>query len=667
MATSKPHNSQDSQKKNNSLRDFQGINTQAYRTSIGDNQFAWLENVMPIGFGNMIVPPGPSYPMASWTGTAYHMRSITISTVTYMVIFCTNGAVYAVNLATNAATTVAAIGTLSGDDSEICQWEDTTAIIIDTIGGYYSWDGTTFTKLNGTVQSLTITTIGTGYTSAPALGFSGGGGSAAAASCHIQVATATLVAAGLLYNVNDLVTIAGGTSVRKAVIEVTSIGAGGAITGFNLYDSGDYTVSVGVLPAAAAATTSLYGSGATLNLKFGIGPIVTPLTNIGSGYTSAPAVAVTGGAGAGGAVTANLSVVPNGGTSCATYAGRVWVSSGRTVVFSAPGSFDDFTPANGGGSFIMVDETLVGDITALRAANNFLYIVGPSSVNVIADVSVNSLGATVFSNTNISASIGTEFEDSIISYYRSVWFANPYGIYALYGTTTQKASDDLDGIFPLLLTDDSVPSQEITAGTAVINEIMCLCFLTQYKDPVKGQRSIIFVYFNKKWWIASQRDDLVSIETAIVAGAPTLYGTNGTQLFHLFSDIDVALEQTIITKLWDMGDPLRDKQTLKFGLELVNPTGFQSVTGTIDTEYSSGAYAFSLAGGNIVKWINNQGNIVKWINNAGQIVDWASSGYTFQAIDVETTGKYIGVTLHGNSAQTIYSALHLQHELRASW
>ena len=41
----------DSAKQNNSLRDFQGVNTQAARQVIGDNQFAWLENVQPVGFG----------------------------------------------------------------------------------------------------------------------------------------------------------------------------------------------------------------------------------------------------------------------------------------------------------------------------------------------------------------------------------------------------------------------------------------------------------------------------------------------------------------------------------------------------------------------------------------------------------------------------------------
>lgn len=656
-------NHQDSQKHNSTLRDFQGINTQAYRTVIGDDQFAWLENVMPVGFGNLIAPPGPSAALASWPGTAYHMRSIDIGATTYMVVFTTNGAVYAVNLSTYDVTTVAVAGTLSGDDSEICQWNNTNAIIVDS-NGYYSWDGSTFTKWNGTLQSLTITSIGKDYTSQPTIGgFGTGGGSGGAATCDIQVGTYAINAGGTGYVVGDVLTVAGGTAVEAATLVVTAASGAGAVTGVNLTSSGDYTAA----PGNPVSVTGGHGTLATFNLNFGIGPIT--LTTIGSGYTSAPTITVTGGGGTLGAVTADLSAVPPGGQSVATYAGRVWVASGRTILFSAPDGgqpnpFADFSSANAGGSFIMLDETLTGNVQALRAANNFLYVVGASSVDVIADVAVVN-GVTTFSKTNISANVGTEFANSVISYYRAMWLANPYGIYAIYGATTQKASDPLDGIFPLLLTSESVPAQKITAGLAIINEILCLCFLAQYNDPVAGQRSIIFVFFNKKWWIASPRDDLVKIESAIINGAPLLYGTNGTSLFSLFSTPAYALAQTIVTKLWDMGDALRDKQVLKFGLEIVNPADPQTVTGTIDTESSSSS--FSLAGGNTAQWINNLGNVIPWVNNSGQTVNWISSGYSFRAMDVSESGKYIGITLQGFSAGAVYNGMHLQYELRATW
>jgi len=642
-------------KKNNSLRDFKGVNTQAARTVIGDDQFAWLENVMPVGFGNMPAVPGPSAALATWTGTAYHIRAVTLNGIDYEMVFTTSGALYAVNLANNAVTTVAAAATLSGAKSEVAQWQNTAAVIIDA-NGYFTWDGTTFTRQNGTIQSLTIGTIGTGYTTAPALAITGGGGAVqGTASSAIQVGLISLAAAGVTYNAGDVVTISGGTFTVPATIRVSSVGGGGAITGFNLLNSGVYTVA----PANPAASTSLYGTGATFTLNFGIGPVA--LLTPGSGYTSTPAVGVSGGGGTGGTVTANLTVVPSSGTTIATYAGRVWVGSKRTVVFSAPNSYTDFTSTAAGGSFIMSDETLHSDIVGLLSANNFLYIHGVSSVNVVADVSVVS-GATVFSQTNISASIGSNAPYSIIPYYRGVWFANPYGIYTLFGSTTQKASDDLDGVFPLIST-----AIQITAGTTVIEQILCLCFMFKYVDPVAGARTLIAVYFNKKWYFSSQGDSLVHIDTAIINGAPKLYATDGTSLFTLFTGLTTGVAQTIVTKLWDMGDPLRDKQSLKFGLELINPNAPQTVTGTIDTEYSVGAFPFSFLGGNVVQWVNNSSQTVLWVNNVGSVVTWLNSGYAFQATDVETVGKYLGVTLKGNSVATIYSGMHIQYEIRAPW
>ena len=412
-------------------------------------------------------------------------------------------------------------------------------------------------------------------------------------------------------------------------------------------------------PANPVAVTGGYGTGATFTLNFGIGPIT--LTNIGTGYTSVPTVAITGGGGASGAVTANLSVVPSGGTGCATYAGRVWVCSNRTVVFSAPLSYNDFTSNAAGGSFIMVDETLHSTIVNLLSANNFLYIIGQSSIDVVGDVSVSG-GVTVFSRTNISSNIGTSQPFSTLPYYRGVWIAATHGFYAVYGSTTQKASDDLDGVYNLI--DFTKP---VSGGTAVIYKILSLCYLFQYMDPILGSRSLIAVFFNKKWFFVSQRSDLTLIDSTTISGAQTLFATNGTGLYKMFSDTTSPVKQTIVTKLWDMGSAVLDKRSHKIGLELVNPVSPQTITGKIDTEYPPNAYSFSFVGGNYVSWINNSGIPVTWINAANASVLWISSGYAFLKSDVQTSGKYIGVTLTGNSSGTNYSGIHLQYVLGVNW
>ena len=175
------------------------------------------------------------------------------------------------------------------------------------------------------------------------------------------------------------------------------------------------------------------------------------------------------------------------------------------------------------------------------------------------------------------------------------------------------------------------------------------------------------MFFNKKWFFVSQRSDLTLIDSTTISGAQTLHATNGTSLFKLFADTTASVNQTITTKLWDMGAPVIDKRSLKFGLELVNPITAQTINGTIDTESSAIAYSFILTGANISQWINNSGVFVSWTNNAGQTVQWLSSGYAFSKIDVQTSGKYLGVTLNTTSQGTVYSGIHLQYVLGASW
>lgn len=648
--------------RNIAFKDFKGVNTQANRQSIGDNEFAWLENVQPIGFGNAAAVPYQSQSLVTFaSGDAYLIRSFNLSGTDYLCVITDTGAAYQINIGTYAVTTIGAAATFSTSGASVAQWQNNELLIIDPAKGYFSWNGTTLTKWNGTIQSLTITNIGTGYTSAPTIGgFATGGGSGGAATCDIQVGLATINTAGTGYNVGDTVTISGGTAVTAATLQVTAIGGGGAITGIALLNSGDYTAA----PANPALSTSPYGSGAKFDLNFGIGPIT--LTAAGSGYTSAPTITVTGGGGSSGAVTANLSVVPSTGTFIEVYAGRVWVSTGssgqiRTIAFSAPNSYNDFTSTAAGGSFIISDQTLHSSITGLRAANNFLYIFGVDSCNIIGDVTVVS-GVTTFSNTNISAGIGTNQANSILPYYRAMTFASPTGVFAMYGSTPQKASDALDGIWPLI--DQTKP---ISAGLVSLNNILCAAFLFSYQDPVNGTRPLIALFFNSRWFFASQGSDLTLIASASSSGTPTLFATNGKNLYRLFQDSDTPIVQTLVTKLWDMGDPIVTKEAMKLGVEVTIPTTSLQLAASLQTEYAYSEYTVTFDGGNQVEWVNNSGVVVRWQNDILQTVEWLAAGFAWLTSDVQTAGRYLGATINGISPAQVYSGIHMQYINRAEW
>jgi hypothetical protein len=647
------------QKKDHSFRDFSGINTQSSRTTIEDNEFAWIENVIPIGHGNLVAVPNVSAVLATWSPSiAYLQQSENLNNVDYDYVLTTDGAGYQVNLTNYSVTKFAPGATFSASGATITQWENIQIVIVDPVKGYFSWNGTTLTNWNGIVQTLTITAIGTGYTSSPTITLSAPvSGTTATATSGIQLGLATLSAAGTGYAVNDVLTISGGTQTVRATLTVSAVNAStGAITGFNITTTGNYTAS----PANPASVNGGYGSGATFTLNFGIGPLV--ITNAGTGYgNTPPTVTVSGGGGSNGAITATLSVVPSTGSAIAAYSNRIWVASGRTIIFSAPGSFSDFSSIDAGGSFIISDEALHSSVQSLISANNFLYIFGVSSVNVLSGVSVVS-GSTIFTNTNVAADIGSTSPDSLIAYNRAVWFATPYGIQALYGATTQKTSDKLDGIFQALN-----GTQNISSGVCLINELRVLCFLVQYIDPVAGLRSLLVCYYDKKWFLASQGNNLTYITTAYIGGVPTLFGTDGKNLYQLFSNKTASITQTIKTKLWDMGAALREKQILKFGFEHIDPSIPIAVTGTIDTEVIQNSASFSFASSNAIAWTNASNVTVTWTNASSQVITWIGSGYSFNATDIETNGFFLGMTMTGMSAGEIYQGFHMQYELRAAW
>ena len=493
---------------------------------------------------------------------------------------------------------------------------------VATTGGFGT--GFTLTIIWGVVN-INVTAGGTGYTAAPVMTISGG------ITTNGNVQSAAVVNGGTsgTYAINDVLTVVGGTSTVVAKLTVLTVSSGHVLT-VSVSQAGNYTV----FPANPVAITGGGGTGATFNLTWQANQNAT--------------------------ATANVSVVPSGGTSIASYAGRVWVASARTVVFSAPNSYQDFSTVNAGGSFIVTDETLHSNINQLSVGNNFLYVTGDTSINVIGDVRVNT-GITVFSNTNVSSSIGSTYPASIVPYYRAMWFANRFGTYALYGSTTQKSSDALDGVFPLIdLT------KAISAAQFIVYNVLCLAFLVQYVDPVTGSRPLLLVFANKKWFFASQGAAMTFVAGSSPSGIPTLYGTDGTSLYELFSDTASNVQHTMQTKLWDMGDPLRVKQVLKLGIEsLLKVSAAPSINISVDTEYSYQTASALL--GNSVAWSNNNGKIVQWQNNALQNVNWIESNYSFTKVDVSNYGNYIGLTLSASTPQMVYLGFHLQYEMRAIW
>jgi hypothetical protein len=378
------------------------------------------------------------------------------------------------------------------------------------------------------------------------------------------------------------------------------------------------------------------------------------MNNPGSGYTAAGTVTFGGsGSNAAGTVILNSDEI----ASVATFSGRTWVAAGRTVYYSAAGSYSDFTSVSAG-NFPITDSTLHGNIKSLLSANNFLYIFGEDSINVFSDLRVSGTGTTLFTNTNVSASVGSNLRYAVFPYFRSVLFMNNYGIYALVGSTTSKLSDQLDGIFPYI--DFTLP---VTGGQVLINNILCAAFNFYLKSTypfATGGRFIQCVFFEKKWFVTSQ-GALTYINPAPVGGVINMYGVADKSLFRLYASSTANVSSKIQTALSPMKDPIRTKQALKFGIEATLTTG-GTFNVTVDSESgSSPTYVLN----NTVTWYNNLGTTITWLNNSSVTINWlTSNGYALYKSDAQQYGKYLGLTMTSTDPAFVVNTFEFEHELR---
>ena len=562
------------------VKDFKGVNTKNNRTVIENGEFSWLENAMPIGFGNLRIIEGNKVEQANaWTSDVTFMGSVNIQNNEYILGFQDDGSAQYVNLTQGTKGNIAAAGTFSNSGVMITQWKNERALIIDPNNGYKTWDGTDLHDV-GSVNSIIINDGGSGYTAAN-----------------------TTVSFGSPNQSNGI----------QATGEVVIVG--GAIS--------DVLV-----------------------------------TEAGTGYTSAPTVTITGD---GSNANVQCTILDQNGTDIATFSGRTWIANDRTVFYSAADTFNDFIGISAG--FLTIsDSTLRTNITRILAANNFLYVFGEDSINVFSDVRIDAnTGVTLFTNTNVSASVGSKLQHAIFPYFRSILFMNEYGVYALVGATTTKISDPLDGIFPGI--DFTT---YVSGGQCLVNNILCAVYNFRYNDN-GTYRWIQAVFFERKWFFTNQLTDGYFVIPGVKNGFLNLYGSTGTNLYQFYEDTENPVEVNIETALLPMGDPIRDKQALKIGIEATLGEAPIILQAFVDSE-SQQSPAIDFA--NSVQWINNSAAVIDWTNSSSTIIGWVSglspgAGYYLYKSDAKMYGKYLGMTITSEATPFTINGFQFEHELRA--
>jgi len=644
------------------VKQFKGVNTKANRTAIGDDEFYWLENAMPVGYGNLkITPTYSNVGNVTFTSTVSFFTSASINLIDYLIAFEADGSAEYVRLDTNAKGTIASAGTFSASGVNMSQWKNDRILIIDPSKGYYTWDGTNLIFI-GSVGQIGIVQGGSGYTSAPAVIISApnnANGVQATATCTITanaVSSITITEAGTGYTSAPTITFnGGGGSGANAVAGITTFATG---TVSVLVTSG----GTGYTNASNLSVTISGGGGSNATAQGIIsGGIVTQvvMTNVGSGYTNSANISVTITGGGGSNATAKAIINSDSNVGIQSFSGRVWIAAGRTVSYSGAGSYSNFTSVSAG-QVTLTDATLHGNITQLLSANNFLYVFGDDSINVFSDVRVTTTGTTLFTNTNVSASVGSKLPYAIYPYFRSVLFMNNYGVYALVGSTTTKISDTLDGVFPNI--DFTYP---VYAGQVLLNNILCAAFNFRYTGGLgvsSSSRYIQAIFFEKKWFFTSASNNLAYIASAPLGGKINLYGSDGTSCVRLYADTTSSINSYVQTSLNPMKDPIRTKQALKVGVE-ATLTNSAQLTVTVDSETGSSTPVLL---GQVINWINNLSNVISWTNNSSTVISWygGGTGYTLYKTDAKQWGKYLGMTVTSTSSNFTINGFEYEHELR---
>jgi len=637
------------------MEEFNGINTSTTRPGVDEKQMWWCDGFMPLGRMFLRTMYGIGPPL--WTrppgGSIAFFDFANIGPVPIMVGVHADGGVWQINTATGAAVHFLPDGTIlqpTRTTMGISQWGSQYVLIVaQQTNGYFIWDGAVAYQAGTLAPNVTITNVGDGYTSAPtvtAYGGSGTGASFLATVANGEVTGITVTNAGMGYIATDVIGLAfsgGGISDKTAILQ--PVISGGTISSVSVVNHGAGYVS------AIAVVEGGGGSGGSLTLGVSSGTISSvTISAPGAGYVTAPTVLVNDAANPVASATANLMPFGISGNSIETYSGRVWISNGPTVTWSAPGSFSDFSSASGGGNFTSSDSFLRVGYTQLRQTNGFLYLIGDSSVNYISGVQTSgSPLVTTFTNQNADPEVGTPWPGTVDVFGRNILFANAFGAHVSYGAAVTKISEALDGVY------NTVPNFAAltpSAAKAIIFGKKVWMLLLPIIDPVSGeQRNKLFMWNGKIWWSSPQDVELVFVQHQEINSVITAYGTDGNAVYPLFSQPSTAFQKIVQSKMWatPVGYQMTKATNRFWGLFQYFSANSPDVTIDIDSENDSDEHIITSGPPDLI-WRNNSNGIISWLNASNNPIIWTRNGLAAAEPEaVAQNGVLMGMTLKTNS------------------
>lgn len=399
--------------------------------------------------------------------------------------------------------------------------------------------------------------------------------------------------------------------------------------------------------AAIAVTGAVPFSQAVLVPIVNSGVIVAVnITNGGQYSSGTPSLAVTDTATS---AQGTVTLMPFGvkGNGIETYQGRVWLIDSATLGVSAPGSFTDFSTADGGLQVTSNDPFLRVTYIKLVQTNGFLYLVADSSMNYVSGVQTSASGVTTFTNNNADPEIGSPYPAAIITVGNEVLAANATGIFISKGGVFDKRSDDLDGVY------NTVPNfngQQLSAAKATIFSKRVWMVLVPIIDLFKNvqvNKLLMLRDDGKIWWASEQDVPLTFIAGQEINSVFTAWGTDGQHLFRLFNQPSSNFIKLMQSKFWDVD--YRHSKSATNAYAMVQFLGTRNLAYNIDIDSENNSAANAAQGAAaVVSWVNANGQPVTWVNASSATVIWLATSNIEVMVptSVGQWGVLLGMTFH---------------------
>jgi len=481
------------------------------------------------------------------------------------------------------------------------------------------------------------------------------------------------------------ITLSGGGATTQAVL---------VVTGFNQAGSGSANVltSVGVVSPGSGYTGQpsysfggLTGTAPTLVFKIALGEITgITITDGGAGYGGPPTVNIVGdGSGAsfianvtGGAITSftkisggsgytkatvqltggnnvaagTVSLMPLGtqGTTVETYQNRVWIGNGINLYASGPGTVANFATSAGGVTTQLTDATLKAQITRVIQSSGYLYVFGDSSISVLSNVTVSTAGVTSYNLVNADPQMGTSWRDSVAALGRALVFANPSGVYTLYGGAAEKVSNQLDGLF--LSATWTSPTPTAAIATIFNDRVYMLNFQT-VNPYTKTNQTMMAMWNGQKWFTSTQLKTPTFIQTQEVNSVIQAWGTDGTNLYPMFQTPSTSLPKVFQTKLRKSPNYTSFKRALRLYFVGQNNGTENNPTFTVapDSDLANGT---PITLGLLQNSVSFTGSgPITFTGTGGAAINFATvPPVSIDGLAINAYGKMIGYTLTSNAS-----------------